>query len=226
MVTINLPQLSNYLVNIVINMARFVKQIIILPLIYITMVYGDCSKNKGCLGNNSGYSFSMDSRLFPNLDSININDTLWLEIRGPVVMLDNQSGQMINYSNAANLGTVVGLNELLGNSNFRGAFNDFNLYLKNGTNVSNNFDPLALKEYLFSEVNNEYIFLLGLIPQKIGIYRVGFGNAANVYRRNDGCSKSGFSFAIKNTNCHAYYNNQNFGITNTDSSRLYCFKVK
>lgn len=204
----------------------YIKYLSVLLLLYLTMVYGNCSKSKGCLGTNNGYSFSMNSRVFPDLDSININDTLWLEIRGPVLMRDNISGQMIDYSNAANLGTVVGLNELLGNSNFRGAFNDFSLYLKNGTIVPNNFDPLALKEYLFSEVNNEYIFLLGLIPQKIGIYRVGFGNAANVYRRNEGCAKSGFSFSINNTNCHTYYNNQNFGITNTDSTRLYCFKVK
>jgi hypothetical protein len=67
---------------------------------------------------------------------------------------------------------------------------------------------------------------LGLIPKKTGIYRVGFGNAANVYQRDGGCAKSGFSFTIKNTNYHSYYNNQNFGLTNTDSSRLYCFKVK
>jgi hypothetical protein len=192
----------------------------------VTMVYGNCSKNKGCLGTKNGYSFSMDSRLFPDSDSINIGDTLWLEIRGPVLMRDNLSGQMINYTNAANLGTVVALIELLGSSNFRGAFPDFNLFLKKGVNVPNPKDPMRLKEFSFAETNGEYIFLLGVIPQRTGIYRIGFENAANVYGENEGCIKSGFSFAIKNTNCHAYYNNQNFGITNTDSTRLYCFKVK
>jgi hypothetical protein len=122
-------------------MKRIIKQAFIITLLYITTVYGNCSKNKGCLGNNNGYSFSMDSRLYPNLDSININDTLWLEIRGSVMMLDNQSSQMINYSNAANLGTVVGVNELLGNSNYRGAFVDFQLKLLYGSNVVNNIDP-------------------------------------------------------------------------------------
>ena len=207
-------------------MKTHLKHILVLGLLYLTMVYGNCSKNTLCLGTNNGYSFGMDSRLFPNLDSISISDTLWLEIRSSVIMRDYQSGQMINYSNAANLGTVVALIELLGNSNFRGAFNDFNLQLKNGVSVPNSIDPTRLKEYLFEEVNNEYILLLGVIPQKTGIFRIGFENAANVYRRNEGCIKSGFSFAIKNTNCHAYYNNLNFNITNTDSTRLYCFKVK
>jgi hypothetical protein len=168
----------------------------------------------------------MDSRLFPNLDSININDTLWLEIRSSVIIRDNQSGQMINYSNAANLSIVVRLIELLGNSSFRGAFADFQFKLLYGSNGLNTSDPSSLREYLFNEMNNEYVFLLGVIPQRIGIYRIGFENAANVYRRNEECIKSGFSFAIKNTNCHAYYNNLNFNITNTDSTRLYCFKVK
>lgn len=198
----------------------------VLLLLYLTMVYGSCSKSKGCLGTNNGYSFSMNSRVFPDLDSININDTLWLEIRGPVLMRDNVSGQMINYSQAENLGTVVRLIELQGSSNFKGAFNDFNLIIAHGSVGLLTSDLGSMKEFLFDENNYEYIFQLGVVPIRTGIFRIGFENAANVYRRNEGCAKSGFSFSIKNTNCHAYYNNQNFGITNTDSTRLYCFKVK
>ena len=204
----------------------YIKNSSILLLLYITMVYGSCSRNSGCLGNGNGYSFSMDSRVFPDMDSINMNDTLWLEIRGPVLLRDNLSGQMIDYSNAANLGTVVRLIELQGSSNFRGAFSDFNLKIEYGSVGLVTSDPESMKEFLFNEYNNEYIFQLGIIPKRVGIYRIGFENAANVYRRNEGCIKSGFSFSIKNTNCHTYYNNQNFNITNTDSTRLYCFKVK
>ena len=164
--------------------------------------------------------------LYPNYDSINVNDTLWLEIRGETTLRDNNSGSMVNYSNAANLGTVVSLIELLGNSNYRGAFGDFILNLKSGANVNNNYDPPRLKEYSFNENNNEYVFQLGLIPQKKGNYRLAFENALNVYRKNDVCTKSGFEFVIRNTNCHSYYNNVNFSITNSDSTKLYCFKVK
>lgn len=200
-------------------------KISLIGLLYFIFVNAKCSK-KICTGNNDGYSFNMNASLYPNYDSINVNDTLWLEIAGATTLKDNNSGTMINYSNAANLGTVVSLIELLGNSNYRGAYDDFQLHLKNGTIVFNNYDPARLKEYSFNEKNNEYIFQLGFIPQKKGIYRIAFENAVNVYRSNDVCTKSAFGFSIKNTNCHSYYNNLNFSINNTDSTRLYCFKVK
>jgi hypothetical protein len=156
-----------------------VNRIVILAMLYMTLIYGKCSKTKGCLSNRNGYAFSIDSKLFPNLDSININDTIWLEIKSSSTLKDNLSGQMISYNNAVNLGTVVGLIELLGNTNFRGAYSDFILNLKFGSTVSNTIDPASMKEYLFRENNNEYIFLLGFVAKKTGIYRLSFGNAAN-----------------------------------------------
>ena len=182
----------------------------------------DCSKS-GCL--NEKYSFEIYTKAMPALDSVVINDTIWVEINESINLKDMISNRIINYTDAANLGSAVGFEELLGNSQRKEAVSDFNFILISGMEI-NSVNPARFKEYIFKEEANRYIFRLGLIPKKQGIFRMGFSDAANVYRKNEGCTKAYFKIFFKETNQHLYFNDNNFNITTPLPSNMYCFKVK
>jgi hypothetical protein len=76
-------------------------RLIILSIIYLFCIYASCSKNKNCIENT--YSFSTNIRVSPDVDSVNINDTIWLEFISPTRLTDVVSGNSINYDNAVNL---------------------------------------------------------------------------------------------------------------------------
>jgi hypothetical protein len=48
----------------------------------------------------------------PDLDSIHINDTIWLEVNEPTILKDVQTGKDVNYSGAANLGSAIGFEKV------------------------------------------------------------------------------------------------------------------
>ncbi len=161
-----------------------------------------CHKPFGCAG--AVYNFEMGIKAFPDKDSIHIGDTIWLIIDEPTTLKDVQTGRMIDYSGAENLGSAIGFHRLSQTNQFTvGAAAHFNLRLINGTEI-NNVDPTYLHEYSFEQVNNHYLFKLGVIPKQTGIYRLFFSNAANVYRSNDKCTKANFTLNFKNTNQHYY----------------------
>lgn len=193
-------------------------------MIVTPLIFHRCSCSKGeCFDEK--YSFEIFVKAYPYLDSILINDTIWFEINESTILKDLSSERMVNYDNALNLGSAIGVDELLGNSQRRDAAGDFNYILLAGTETSS-VNPARFKEYLCKEVPNYYLFKLGIIPKKTGVFRMGFADAANVYRRNDDCTKAYFKILFKETNQHIYFNDQNFNITTPLPSNMYCFKVK
>lgn len=185
--------------------------------------YSSCKKGGiGCRQEN--YSFNIYARLVPDLDSILINDTIWINLDEPVILQNQNSGQNINYADAVNLGSAIAFGELLGNSQSRDAVNSFNYIIVDGIEVSS-VDPLRFKEFLFKEENGRYKFNLGIVPKQAGVFRLGFSDAANVYRGN-GCEKAYFKILINDTDQHLYFNQWNFGVTPSLPNATYCFKVK
>jgi hypothetical protein len=208
-------------------------RIVILLLLVMTFIYGDCSKNKGCLGANETYSFSVNVHAFPDADSVSINDTIWLEINFPVNLVDLNTQTTVNFSNAKNLGTDITFHRFIGGSFsdpgvFPGA-NDFEYKLIHGTFVPDSHLPDQNKDYLFSESGSMYKFKLGIIPKRQGIFGISPGNVANVYRNDQKCEKAGFQITFSNTNQHLYFYEQNrpgYTLSNYESTHVYCFKVK
>lgn len=181
-----------------------------------------CTKN-GCF--DESYSFEIFVKSSPGMDSVLINDTIWFDINEPVILKDAISNREISFANAANLGSAIAFGQLLGNSQEKDAVSDFNYILISGTET-NSVNAARFKEYLFKEELGRYIFRLGIIPKKVGIFRMGFSDAANVYRKNQGCGKAFFKILFKETNQHLYFNDNNFNITTPLPSNMYCFKVK
>jgi len=142
--------------------------------------------------------------------AFNLGDTIWVEINEPTILKDYFTGQMIDYSSAANLGSAIAFQKY---SPVSGLFTidaaqKFSFSIANGRETSNT-DVNLYHEFLFSEINGQYRFKLGIIPEDTGIFRFFLGSAANVYRTGNRCTKASFAMYFKNINQH-YYLNPNF----------------
>ena len=190
---------------------------------YIIITSSTCKKNGNC--TETSYSFEAFAKIINPYDSINLSDTIWLEITTAISQIDRISGQNITFSNASNLGTAIGFAEMV-LPEIKGAANDFEYVLVKGINVMN--PKIAeIREYSFFEGSLAYEFRLGIIPKRKGYFNFGLLNAANVFRKNDKCTKAFYRIYFKDTPLHLYYVKQIFGTTPDSSySSPYCFKVK
>ena len=200
--------------------------ILALCIIAIVSVSSQCNKPRlDCA--NSKYSFEFGIKAYSDKDSVNVNDTLWLEINEPTTLTDGFTGQVINYSGAANLGSAISFAKLIAPSLTDDLVaSNFKYLLIKGNEISRP-DTAKYREFRFVEVNNYYKFKLGIIPKEQGIFKMFVSNAANGYRYNDKCSKANFIINFKETNQHFYLNEVSFpGITLSGKNGFYLFKVK
>lgn len=196
---------------------------LILLLLAIPMLSLQCRKSFGCA--DTVYNFEIGVKAYPDADSINVNDTIWLEINTPDILRDKLSNTLINYSGVENLGSGISFQKLDNNNFTIKALNKFKLILLKGTKFDNTIDPDLFNEYLFDDRDGYIQFKLGVIALDTGIFRIVFSNAANVYRRNDKCTKAFFTINFTQTNQH-YYLNPGFPGGPPPVGGDYYFKVK
>lgn len=202
------------------------KSILVFFIIFsLLSLQSQCNKKFGCSENV--YSFALGIKAFPDNDSLNVGDTIWLEVNEPTTLKDAQTGRMIDYSRAANLGTAIGIAELIsvntvnieGNSFFKFSLLSGNEIIRPDTN--------KFREYEFAEINNSYKLKIGITALKKGIYKMFISNAANVFRTNDKCTKANFLINFIATNQHLYFNEIVLpGVALPPGGGIYLFKVK
>lgn len=182
---------------------------------------------KGGLGcANSVYSFQLGESITPDKDSIRIGDTIFLNVNTSTKLTDLQTGALVEYNNTSNLGNVVTLLRFL-TVNTQGAVNNFSLVLLKGTEVSA-VDPLSQKDVLFVEENGNYKFNLAIIAKDTGRYAITIGNATNVFRKNDNCTKASFAINFEATNQHFYLLHlwrPDLILDDQSKTKVYYFKV-
>ncbi len=196
--------------------------ILLLPL---TSLLSTCIKSLDCYRNK--HSFLTGIKAYPDKDSIAIGDTIFFEFDEPTTLKDQITNQSINYDNAANLGTDFGFGELIATNQVSDqAAGKFNYYLILGREIKRS-DSNKYREYNFAEISSRYKFKLAIIPQQKGVFKLFVGNAANVYRTTDKCTKSFFTIDFMNTNQHLYLNEVSFpGNIPPPGGGIYLFKVK
>lgn len=190
-------------------------------ILAVALNFSTCTPRFDCA--NTTYNFEIGVKAYPDEDSIHVGDTIWFEINESTALKDIQSGKIIDYSGAINLGSAIGFGKYMGINNATEAANSFNYILITGILV-NNPNTLQIREFLFVQQNDRYLFKLGIIPKEVGVFGVGFSNAANVYRKNDACTKANFTINFKGTNQH-YYLNPNFQGGPPPTGGDYYFKV-
>lgn len=198
--------------------------------LYIFSVYASCIKTRDC--KTQTYYFATNIQAYPDADSLNINDTIWLDFTCPTRLTDLNTNTQIDY-NGAKLSMSINFDELIGgsisNPGAIPAVDAFNFILINGTFIPDDLSPDRNKDYMVAEINNEYKFKLGIIPKRVGIFSVALTNATNVYRISDECTKASFSITFSNTNQHLYFYEQNrpgYSPSLYEREHMYCFKVK
>lgn len=198
-------------------------KIIVTLLLFCMLNSGfQCNKQIGCGG--MVYNFEMGIKAYPDEKIIIVGDTLWLEINESSILRDMVTGKVIDYSNAANLGSAIAFQKLSSTNEFvEKAARSFTFKLTYGTET-NNADPESLREFLFEERNKRYVFKLGVIPKQAGTYRLFFSNAANVYKRENRCSKANFTLNFKDTDQHI--NLYPGLVDSTSGGGVYYFKVE
>ena len=196
-------------------------------LFFIGMATTFSTCKKGGLGcANTVYNFQIGETLTPDKDSVLIGDTLFLNVHTSSTLNDLQTGHLIDYSNTSNLGNVVTILKFT-NSQTPGAINDFDLTILNGKKVGS-IDPTSEEEFTFDEKNGNYYFLLSIVPKDIGRYVITIGDAANVYRKNDKCTKANFNIDFEETNQHFYLLNiwrPDLTLDDNGKRHVYYFKV-
>jgi hypothetical protein len=188
-------------------------------IILLSTIYATCKKD--CVMAN--YTFKLGVKAFPNLDSVFIGDTIWLDVNEPTTLRNIETGTLVSFNNATNLGSNIGFQEVLSATQFRNAANDFKFKIIFGIETANT-NPQLFRDYLFAEQNGRYLFKLGIVPLVVGVYRLGFGNAANVVRNNSPCERASFQIDFQQTDQHFYL--YPGGAGTPPGGGVYYFKVK
>ncbi len=200
--------------------------VVILLITAMATIFSTCKKGGlGCA--NTVYNFQIGESVGPDKDSIRIGDTIFLAVNAPNKLIDLHTGALVDYSNASNLGNVVSIFKFLPGNNSPGAINNFQLVLLKGTEVSA-VDPLSQKEVLFAEESGLYKFNLAIVAKDTGRYVLTIGNAANVSRKNDQCTKAGFTINFEATDQHFYFLyfwRPDLVLDDQGKTKVYYFKV-
>lgn len=197
-------------------------------LICLMGIYATCNKRYDC--KQTSYSFEALYKAYPNRDSLKINDTIWLELNTSVQLKDLMSNILVDYSGAANFGTAISILELVRGENDPApvpSANKFSFVVVQGAALKS-IKQDQIREFQFEEKDGAYQFKLGIVPQEKGLFAFGLGNSANVYRKNDKCTKATFNLTFKDTDQHLYLYEQSrpgYAISEYERQHMYCFKV-
>ena len=185
-------------------MATKIYTITILLIMAIFTTFSTCKKGGlGCV--ESTILFNVDAKVYPDKDSINIGDTIYVEVNIPTLLPD-QNNNLVDYSKASNLGTSMGFVKLANDSPIvlDDAVPDFAFYLISGKEIQSPNLQLY-KDYYFEEAGGRYLFKLAIITKRSGTFRFNLENATGVMRGRNPCPKAGFNFLLKNTTDQHYY---------------------
>lgn len=190
-----------------------------------------CTKRQGeCLGG--GYTLNMKATFSPEMDSINLGDTVFFSMSHPTAFFDSTKNQQVDYSGAVNLTTTISVLELIpfNPDQPKAAVNDFEFIPIEGV-VFDGLVPAKTKEITFLEKTSYYQLKVAMRAKKKGIYFFGTSDIANVYRKNSVNCTDWASFVVRldNANQHLYFyqdNRPGYTISQYEKDHAYCFKVK
>lgn len=201
-----------------------------LLIIAFTSIYSTCKKEGfGCA--NNVYSFKASAEASPDKDSIHIGDTIWIRSNISTKLVDQVSGQIIDYRNASNLSQSIQLLKLVGgdfsNPGAIYAANNFTYSAFAGTQINDPFSE-GQRSFSFMEQNSVYKLSVAIVARDTGTYLLAISDAVNVSRLTDKCTRANYGFYFENTNQHLYFNQNNrpgYAISSYEQTHAYCFKV-
>lgn len=169
------------------------------------------------------YNFEVGFEVYPNKDAVKTGDTTWFELNTSATSKDLNTGNMIDYSGAENLGSDFAFQEVTSATTALDAAAGFDVIVLKGSQASHP-KPALYRHFLFAEENGRYLFKVGVIAKRKGLFRIMLSNAANVFTRNNPCTKARYEVNIVNTNKH-FYLHPGYDGNNTEKGGAYYFQV-
>lgn len=186
---------------------------------------------KACIEAN--YTFIIHSHIAPDLDSVNVGDTIYLISSFPSILQDQNTSSQIDYSGAKAIGSTLAVGQLRPSDSLAtdAVFNFTYLSIIGRVyNDRNIASPDGVQQLTYQEINGSYELKIGLIPKISGVYFLGIGNGLSVGRSHSrSCEKASFNITLENTTQHfnlLYDWDPDAQFYSDGKSRVYYFKVK
>ena len=192
-------------------MVRFtVCKVIIVLFASFLLTNASCNCSKDCTAIY--YKFELPVKIVPDTDTLQLGDSLTIIIDESNSFVELQSGTLVPFKRAANLGSAISFGRRdLTTGSFEYAANDFDFTMLKGKSVKSTNSSIS-RGYLFIEKNNRYRFHLVIKPKKPGLYQMVFSHSNNTYRESAPCDKANFTINLKETS----HNRHLLGYTGED----------
>lgn len=182
-----------------------------------------------CYVRNIIIIFRIDSTFFyPQQDSIRVGDTLYFLSHTSIILKDTDNGQIVNYGNADNFGSAIGVIELTKPNIEIGAVDDFRWIILKGKVYTDSSVPAPdqVKQAIFAQDNNQYIISVAIIPLKTGLYSFSTDDLPDVVKN---CDRAAISMKITNSDNHLHYLRDTYygggAVDDLSATHTYSFKV-
>ncbi len=175
--------------------------------------------------NEPDYNFSVTESFFPEQDSINVGDTLFLTSIIPKAETDINTRMIIDFSSLGNLGDNLVISDISKFNTQRDAADSFSYFNVHGKIYSSQY---GAKQLTFEETDSAHFLKVGLIALKKGLYILTVPDIPGVYRTGHvKCGRGNFEILNSNVDKHLYLFENMWGqLSNYDSLHSYCIKVK
>ena len=177
----------------------------ILLITAVATTFSTCKKG-GILGCHQSFAFTIDAKVFPDKDTVNIGDTIFVEVNFPTTLTDSSSGEIANLNGGSGVSTDMGFVKLVNNSPIEldDAVADFDFKLINGKELPTS-KPQLIKLYSFDESGSQILFKLAIVPKVTGTFSFNLGSAPDAEEKNSRCPTFTLNYLLKNTTNQHYY---------------------
>jgi hypothetical protein len=177
------------------------------------------------------FFFTVEYKITPGTDSVNIGDTLWIESVTPTKMIDLASKNEILFDQSSNFAILYRVSELIFH-NLGDAVDNFDYVVVNGTSEPNDNSALdnMLKSFQYIEENDFYKLKFGMICKQKGLYAIFNMPVGGILSpRHGSCKKAAIQLKINNNDKHIQYLQDTYysGYVIPDAviESSYCFRV-
>lgn len=206
---------------------KYIKAMLLIKATLLISAFS-CNKNgsKPCT-MVTPFSFNVTSEFFPQRETYNIGDTIFLHSSFPKSLLNQISNQQVDYGNSLGISGNLAIGLLDSNSRtILYALPKFKVI-----NISGTTSPIPNATEgglnIFYKEDSIYNFKLGIICLNKGVYRIGLTDLSSQGISGKDCTNAGFNMTVTNANknLNLFQNAIGYYPDALAIKTIYCFRV-